>query len=128
MGRSNQHAAARGDGSNPLHAAAPRCGRQVRFVGDPSPAWLQTVAQAKDAAEAVTIDIGPLPVVLAGGRSGQAPHWCSMRCRTTSHSTITLVMRPKLPAFAKAKHVTRLETSNQRMVTPWSRARPSVNT
>ena len=40
-------------------------GDKVRFVGDPVACVIaQTVAQAKDAAEAVALDIEPLPVVL----------------------------------------------------------------
>ena len=39
-------------------------GDKVRFVGDPVACVIaETVAQAKDAAEAVTLDIEPLPVV-----------------------------------------------------------------
>src|SRR5947208_6284337 len=54
------------DGSPIRYTPRPAlAGDKVRFVGDPVACVIaETVAQAKDAAEAVTIDIEPLPVVL----------------------------------------------------------------
>ncbi len=41
---------------------------KVRYVGDPVACVVaETVAQAKDAAEAVTVDIEPLPIRYYGG-------------------------------------------------------------
>src|SRR5215472_11145217 len=54
------------DGSPIRYTPRPAlAGDKVRFVGDPVVCVVaETVAQAKDAAEAVKIDIEPLPVVL----------------------------------------------------------------
>ncbi len=94
-------------------------GDKVRFVGDPLACVIaQTVARprtrrgggARHRAAAV---------VLTAGRSGQARRAAGVRrrCRTTSRSTSIYGDAEKVAAaFAKAKHVTRLETSNQRMV------------
>ena len=42
---------------------------KVRYVGDPIAAVVaETAAQAKDAAEAVVVDIDPLPAVTQPGR------------------------------------------------------------
>ena len=47
-------------------------GDKVRFVGDPVACVIaQKIAQAKDAAEAVTVDVEPLPVVLKPAERGQ---------------------------------------------------------
>ncbi|MGA7152879.1 MAG: xanthine dehydrogenase family protein molybdopterin-binding subunit [Pseudolabrys sp.] len=108
------------DGS-PIHYM-PRpalAGDKVRYVGDPVVCVVaETVAQAKDAAEAVAIDIDPLPVVLTPSDAVKAgaplvfdavPNNIALDYHYGDAAKVA-------EAFAKAKHVTRLETSNQRMV------------
>ncbi len=94
-------------------------GDKVRFVGDPVACVVaDTVAQAKDAAEAVAIDVEPLPVVLTPADAVKAgaplvfdavPNNVALDYHYGDAAKVA-------EAFAKAKHVTRLETSNQRMV------------
>ena len=89
------------------------------YVGDPVVCVVaETVAQAKDAAEAVTIDIDPLPVVLSPADAVKAgaplvfdavPNNIALDYHYGDAAKVA-------EAFAKAKHITRLETSNQRMV------------
>jgi carbon-monoxide dehydrogenase large subunit len=92
---------------------------KVRFVGDPFACVIaQTAAQAKDAAEAVTIDIDPLPVVL---KPSEAVKPGAALVFDAVPENIALDYHygdagKVAEAFAKARHVTRLETSNQRMV------------
>jgi aerobic carbon-monoxide dehydrogenase large subunit len=94
-------------------------GDKVRFVGDPIACVIaETVAQAKDAAEAVTIDVEPLPVVL---RPAEAVKPGAPLVFDAVPNNIALDYHygdanKVAEAFAKAKHVTRLETANQRMV------------
>ena len=92
---------------------------KVRFVGDPVACVVaETVAQAKDAAEAVTLNIEPLPVVLKAADAVKpgaplvfdaVPNNIALDYHFGDAAKVA-------EAFAKAKHVTRLETSNQRMV------------
>jgi aerobic carbon-monoxide dehydrogenase large subunit len=94
-------------------------GDKVRYVGDPVACVIaETVAQAKDAAEAVRIDIKPLPVVLKPSDAVKpgaplvfdaVPNNIALDYHYGDAAKVA-------EAFAKAKHVTRLETSNQRMV------------
>ena len=94
-------------------------GDKVRYVGDPVVCVVaETVSQAKDAAEAVAIDIDPLPVVLTPSDAVKAgaplvfdavPNNIALDYHYGDAAKVA-------EAFAKAKHVTRLETSNQRMV------------
>jgi len=94
-------------------------GDKVRYVGDPVVCVVaETIAQAKDAAEAVAIDIDPLPVVLTPSDAVKAgaplvfdavPNNIALDYHYGDAAKVA-------EAFAKAKHVTRLETSNQRMV------------
>ena len=94
-------------------------GDKVRFVGDPVACVVaETVTQAKDAAEAVTVDVEPLPVVLKPAdavKSGASlvfdavPNNIALDFHYGDAAKVA-------EAFARAKHVTRLETSNQRMV------------
>ncbi|HEY4980658.1 MAG TPA: xanthine dehydrogenase family protein molybdopterin-binding subunit [Pseudolabrys sp.] len=108
------------DGS-PIHYT-PRpalAGDKVRFVGDPVACVIaETVAQAKDAAEAVALDIEPLTPVLGPAQAVKAdaplvfdevPNNIALDYHFGDAAKVAA-------AFAKAKHVTRLETSNQRMV------------
>ena len=92
---------------------------KVRYVGDPVACVVaETVAQAKDAAEAVAMDIEPLPVVLKPADAvkpgaplvfDQVPNNIALDYHYGDTEKVD-------EAFAKAKHVTRLETSNQRMI------------
>jgi carbon-monoxide dehydrogenase large subunit len=94
-------------------------GDKVRFVGDPVACVIaETVAQAKDAAEAVTIDVEALPVVLKPAdavKSGAplvfdaVPNNIALDYHYGDAAKVA-------EAFSKATHITRLETSNQRMV------------
>jgi carbon-monoxide dehydrogenase large subunit len=94
-------------------------GDKVRFVGDPVACVVaETVAQAKDAAEAVTIDIETLPVVLkpADAVKPGAPLVFDAVPNNVALDYQFGDAAKVADAFAKAKHVTRLKTSNQRMV------------
>ena len=108
------------DGS-PIHQT-PRpalAGDKVRFVGDPVACVIaETVAQAKDAAEAVTVDIDPLPAVLDPAEAAKpgAPLVYDSISNNLALDYHYGDADKVAEAFAKAKHVTRLETSNQRMV------------
>jgi carbon-monoxide dehydrogenase large subunit len=108
------------DGS-PIHYV-PRpalTGDKVRFVGDPVACVIaETVTQAKDAAETVALDIEPLAPVLKPADAvkpgaplvfDQVPNNTALDYHYGDAETVAA-------AFAKAKHVTRLETSNQRMI------------
>jgi aerobic carbon-monoxide dehydrogenase large subunit len=92
---------------------------KVRFVGDPIACVVaETVAQAKDAAEAVSIDIEPLKPVLnpADAVKPGAPLVFDDVPNNTALDYHYGDSAKVAEAFARAKHVTRLETSNQRMV------------
>ena len=108
------------DGSPIRYTPRPAlAGDKVRYVGDPIVCVVaETVAQAKDAAEAVTIDIDPLPVVLSPADAVKAgaplvfdavPNNIALDYHYGDAARVA-------EAFAQAKHITRLETSNQRMV------------
>ena len=108
------------DGSPIRYTPRPAlAGDNVRYVGDPIVCVVaETVAQAKDAAEAVTIDIDPLPVVLSPADAVKAgaplvfdavPNNIALDYHYGDAARVA-------EAFAQAKHITRLETSNQRMV------------
>jgi carbon-monoxide dehydrogenase large subunit len=108
------------DGS-PIHYV-PRpalAGDKVRFVGDPVACVVaETVAAAKDAAEAVAIDIEPLPPVLGPAQAAKpgAPLVFEQIANNVALDFHYGDSAKVAEAFAKAKHVTRLETSNQRMI------------
>jgi carbon-monoxide dehydrogenase large subunit len=108
------------DGSPIRYTPRPAlAGDKVRFVGDPIVCVVaETVEQAKDAAEAVTIDIEPLKPVLKPADAvkpgaplvfDDVPNNIALDYHYGDAAKVA-------EAFAKAKHVTRLETSNQRMV------------
>jgi carbon-monoxide dehydrogenase large subunit len=92
---------------------------KVRFVGDPVACVIaETVDQAKDAAEAVALDIEPLPVVLNPADAvkpgaplvfDEVPNNVALDFHFGDAAKVA-------EAFAKAKHVTTLKTSNQRMI------------
>jgi aerobic carbon-monoxide dehydrogenase large subunit len=92
---------------------------KVRFVGDPVACVIaETVAQAKDAAEAVAVDIEPLAAVLkpADAVKPGAPLVFDQVANNVALDFHYGDTQKVAEAFAKAKHVTRLETSNQRMI------------
>ena len=94
-------------------------GDKVRYVGDAVACVIaETVAQAKDAAEAVVLDLEPLPAVLTPADA--VKHGAPLLFDAVPNN-IALDYHygdtaKVAEAFAKAKHVTRLTTSNQRMV------------
>jgi aerobic carbon-monoxide dehydrogenase large subunit len=108
------------DGSPIRYTPRPAlAGDKVRFVGDPVACVVaETVAQAKDAAEAVSIDIEPLKPVLkpADAVKPGAPLVFDEVPNNTALDYHYGDAAKVAEAFARAKHVTRLETSNQRMV------------
>ena len=92
---------------------------KVRFVGDPVACVIaETVNQAKDAAEAVMLDIEPLPVVLTPAEAEKpgAPLLFDEIANNIALDYHYGDTDKVNEAFAKAKHVTRLETANQRMI------------
>ena len=68
---------------------------KVRFVGDPVACVVaETLAQAKDAAEAVEVDIEPLPAVTDAGRAARTGAPVALRrsarqCRARLSTTAT---------------------------------------
>jgi carbon-monoxide dehydrogenase large subunit len=70
---------------------------KVRFVGDPVAFVVaETLAQARDAAEAVELDIEPLPAVTDAAEATNPARRCStITSRTTSRSTITMATAPR---------------------------------
>jgi carbon-monoxide dehydrogenase large subunit len=92
---------------------------KVRFVGDPVACVIaQTVAQAKDAAEAVVLDIEPLTPVL-GPANAVKPGAPQLYDQVPNNIALDYHFgdaEKVAAAFAQAAHVTRLPISNQRMV------------
>ena len=91
----------------------------MRFVGDPVACVIaETVAQAKDAAEAVALDIEPLTPVLSPAAAVQpgAPLLFDAVPNNIALDYHFGDAEKVAAAFAKAAHVTRLATSNQRMI------------
>ncbi len=92
---------------------------KVRFVGDPVACVVaETVAQAKDAAEAVTLDIDPLPAVTEAREAAKptapllyddVPGNLSLDYHYGDAAKVA-------DAFARAAHVTRLGLINNRLV------------
>jgi carbon-monoxide dehydrogenase large subunit len=108
------------DGS-PIHFV-PRpalAGDKVRFVGDPVACVIaETANQAKDAAEAVALDIEPLPAVLTPAEAVKpgAPLVFDQIANNIALDYHYGDEAKVAEAFVKAKHVSRLATSNQRMI------------
>jgi aerobic carbon-monoxide dehydrogenase large subunit len=92
---------------------------KVRFVGDPVACVVaKTVGQAKDAAEAVSLDIEPLPAVVSArdaAKPGAPTVWdevpgnVALDFQHGDHDKVA-------EAFAKAAHVVNLPLVNQRLV------------
>ncbi len=91
---------------------------KVRFVGDPVAFVVATtLAQARDAAEAVLVDIDPLPTVTSAEEAAKpgAPQLYDHIPNNVAldfHSGDTNALNA---AFAKAAHVTRLDILNTRL-------------
>ena len=102
---------------------------KVRYVGDPVACVVaETVAQAKDAAEAVTVDVEPLPIVAsaeAGARDGAPLIYDDVpgNVALDFHHGDTAAVDA---AFAKAAHVTRLKLANSRLVVNCMEPRAAV--
>ncbi len=108
------------DGSPIRYTPRPAlAGDKVRYVGDPVACVIaETVAQAKDAAEAVTLDIEPLPAVM---RACEAVKPGAPQLWDAVPGNIALDYhygdKDKVAeAFATAAHVVRLPLINQRLV------------
>ena len=108
------------DGS-PIHYT-PRpalAGDKVRFVGDPVACVIaETIAQAKDATEAVALDIETLPAVVSA-RDAAKPGAPLLYDAAPDNIALDYHYGDKdkvAEAFAKAAHVVRLPLVNQRLV------------
>ena len=92
---------------------------KVRFVGDPIACVIaETVAQAKDAAEAVVVDIDPLPAVvkLADAVREGAPQLYDEAPNNIALDFHFGDSEKVKEAFAGATHVTRVQMVNSRVV------------
>jgi carbon-monoxide dehydrogenase large subunit len=108
------------DGSPIRYTPRPAlAGDKVRFVGDPVACVIaETIAQAKDAAEAVALDIEPLPVVVSA-RAAAQPGAPLLYDDVPGNIALDYHYGDKdkvAEAFAKAAHVVRLPLVNQRLV------------
>src|SRR3712207_3167469 len=91
---------------------------KVRYVGDHVAVVIaETAAQAKDAAEAIVVDYEALPAVVNPGAAQTSP------VQVHEVAPDNTVYRWHLgdksavdQAFARARHVTRLDTTNNRLV------------
>ena len=92
---------------------------KVRYVGDPVACVVaETIAQAKDAAEAVTLDIEPLPAVLTAREAAQ-PGAPVLYDEVPDNVVLDYHYGDSAKvsdAFAKAAHVVKLPLVNQRLV------------
>src|SRR5437763_7572761 len=92
---------------------------RVRYVGDPVACVIaETLAQAKDAAEAVTVDIEPLPAVVSAEQAARAG---APLLYDDVPGNVALDYQYGDPeamkaAFVRAAHVTRLNLLNSRLV------------
>jgi len=108
------------DGSpmkKPLRPALPT--DKVRYVGDPIAFVVaETLLAAKDAAEAVVVDIDPLPAVTAAedAAAGSAPQLYDDVPGNVALDYHYGDAEAVKAAFAKAAHVTRLKLVNSRLV------------
>jgi len=94
-------------------------GDKVRYVGDPYACVVaDTLAQAKDAAEAIAIDIEPLPSVLSA-RDAVAPGAPQVWNDVPGNVALDYHYGDRekvVAAFAQAAHVVKLPLINQRLV------------
>jgi aerobic carbon-monoxide dehydrogenase large subunit len=108
------------DGSPIRYTPRPAlAGDKVRYVGDPIACVIaETIAQAKDAAEAVAPDIEPLPAVISA-REAAKPGAPKVWDDVPGNIALDYHYGDKdkvAEAFAKAAHVVRLPLVNQRLV------------
>ena len=92
----------------------------MRFVGDPVACVVaETLAQAKDAAEAVELDIEPLPAVTSRARSRRKPGAPQLYDDVPGNVALDYHYgdaEKVAAAFAKAAHVVKLKLINQPLV------------
>jgi aerobic carbon-monoxide dehydrogenase large subunit len=104
------------DGATPPRRALAH-GR-ARFVGEPVAAVIaETLQQARDAAEAVMVDYGDLPMVvdLKGAAAEGAPLLCDEGTGNIAAEVRYGSADATAAAFAKASHVVKLDIINQRV-------------
>ena len=92
---------------------------KVRFVGDPIACVVaETIAQAKDASEAIEVDIEPLPVVTKPDQAVAERRAGDLRRRAGQRrARFPLRRREKVSAaFAGAAHKVKLKLINTRLV------------
>jgi len=92
---------------------------KVRFVGDPIAVVVaETLAQAKDAAEAVAVDVDPLPAVTQASEAAKpgAPQLYDDVPGNVALDYLYGDPAKVAEAFSKAAHVTRLHLVNSRVV------------
>jgi carbon-monoxide dehydrogenase large subunit len=102
---------------------------KVRFVGDPVACVVaESVAQAKDAAEAVVVDIDPLPAVTKASDAAKAgaPQLYDDVPGNVALDFLYGDPQAVAEAFAKAAHVTRLDLINNRLVVSAMEPRAAV--
>ncbi|MGH7880832.1 MAG: xanthine dehydrogenase family protein molybdopterin-binding subunit, partial [Candidatus Binataceae bacterium] len=92
---------------------------KVRFVGDPVACVIaETIAQAKDAAETVALDIEPLPAVISA-RDAARPDAPLLYDEVPGNIALDYHhgdTEKVAAAFAKAAHIVKLPLINQRLV------------
>jgi aerobic carbon-monoxide dehydrogenase large subunit len=104
---------------------------KVRFVGDPIACVVaDTAQQAKDAAEAVAVDIDPLPAVTKASEAAQpgAPQIYDDVPNNVAIDFHFGDAAKVAAAFATAAHVTRLDLLNNRLVVNAMEPRAAVGT
>src|SRR6478736_6539943 len=102
---------------------------KVRFVGDPVACVVaQTALQAKDAAEAVELDIDPLPAVTLASEAAKpgAPQLYDDVPGNVQLDFLWGEPDKVAEAFAKAAHVTKLKLRNTRVVVAAMEPRSAV--
>ena len=108
------------DGSTPHRPSCPvLTSDKVRYVGDPIAIVVaETLAQAKDAAEAVFVDIDPLPAVTSCKEAAQpgAPQIHDQVPNNVAADFHYGHEDQVAETFAKAAHVTRLDIPSNRIV------------
>ena len=91
---------------------------KVRFVGDPIAAVIaETAYQARDAADAVVVDIAPMPAV-TGAKAGAQPDAPQLYDNVPNNTVLDFHYgdtEKVNKAFAKAAHITRATLTNNRV-------------
>ncbi len=89
----------------------------VNFVGDPVAVVIAaTVAQARDADEKVKVDYDVLPAVIDPAKAKSGPQIHAVAPRNTIYEWALGDPKAVDAAFAAAKHVTRLDLVNNRLI------------